>query len=58
MTTKTKSELDDDQEAIPVIAQRDSTCVACSKTVSAGDECFWVKGQGMFHPECVEGVSA
>jgi hypothetical protein len=34
-------------------AQRESLCGQCSEEIPEGDECFWVEGEGVFHPDCI-----
>jgi hypothetical protein len=35
-------------------AQRETVCPQCGKKVSKGEECWWVRDEGMFHAGCVE----
>lgn len=34
-------------------AQRESCCGQCSEKIPEGDACFWVEGEGIFHPDCI-----
>lgn len=34
-------------------AQRESICGQCSEQIPENQECFWVEGEGIFHPDCI-----
>lgn len=40
-------------DAIPAMAQRDALCTGCTKGIPKGEPCIWVKGEGVYHENCV-----
>jgi len=34
-------------------AQQESVCAQCNEKIPEGASCFWVEGEGIFHPECI-----
>lgn len=35
-------------------AQRDTPCQQCDEVIKDKAPCFWVEGEGIFHPQCIE----
>jgi hypothetical protein len=45
------------KEGYPAISRRETECPGCSGSIGFDEQCVWVSGEGIFHPDCVpEGV--
>lgn len=51
--TRGKYEAQPDQTVSSAFAHQESVCAQCGELIEENSRCFWVRGEGMFHPNCI-----